>query len=78
MMQNAASWKSWPGFNVPMTSNYFLKEKNNNITYDFAKQKMKFAGHLLSGSAGSLHLLVTEGMEEGRCKGRQRRVWGDQ
>ncbi|KAG1683622.1 hypothetical protein GQR58_009842 [Nymphon striatum] len=42
------------------------------------QRKMRFAGHVLRGSSGSLVNLVLEGSIEGkRDRGRQRRVWGD-
>ena len=39
---------------------------------------MKYAGHVLRGSAGELVQLVLEGRVEGkRSQGRPRRTWGD-
>ena len=45
---------------------------------ELAKRKMKYAGHVLRGSAGELVKLVLEGRVEGkRSQGRPRRTWGD-
>jgi len=46
-------------------------EVNGSWAYNLAKQKIKFAGHLLRRFAGCLHQLIIEGLVEGRrCKGR--------
>src|SRR5688572_11833559 len=43
---------------------------------DMMKRKMKYAGHVLRGSAGVLHLQILEGQVEGiRKQGRPRDTW---
>ena len=43
---------------------------------DMMKQKMKYAGHILRGSAGVSHLQILEGQVEGiRKQGRPRDTW---
>ena len=43
---------------------------------DMMKRKMKYAGHVLRGSAGVSHLQILEGQVEGiRKQGRPRDTW---
>ena len=43
---------------------------------DMMKRKMKYAGHVLRGSAGLSHLQILEGQVEGiRKQGRPRDTW---
>jgi len=43
-----------------------------------AQRKLRYAGHILRGSASELHNIILEGMVEGkRDRGRQRSVWMD-
>ena len=49
-----------------------------NRGMELAKCKMKYAGHVLRGSARKLVQLVLEGRVKGkRSQGRPRRTWGD-
>ena len=51
--------------------------ENVNWVEDLQKRKLKFAGHLLRGSGGTLMQLVLEGRVDGsRMRGRPRRTWG--
>ena len=45
---------------------------------DLARRKLRYAGHIMSGSSGGLVQLVVEGRIEGKKgRGRPRRIWGD-
>ncbi len=45
---------------------------------EFAKRKLRFAGHLIGDNTKILEKIALEGLIEGqRSRGRQRRIWGD-
>jgi len=45
---------------------------------DMVKRKMEYAGHVLRGSSGLIHLQILEGRLQGtRKQGRPRRTWMD-
>ena len=49
---------------------------NVDLVSALARQKLKYAGHVLRGSGGDLLSLVSEGKLEGtRGRGRRRRMW---
>ncbi|KAG1701730.1 F-box/LRR-repeat protein 2 [Nymphon striatum] len=56
-----------------------IAAENIQWAEDFAKRKLKFAGHIIRGQdEHKLARLVMEGLVEGKKdRGRQRRVWGD-
>ncbi|KAG1708508.1 Dynein assembly factor 1, axonemal [Nymphon striatum] len=56
-----------------------IAAENIQWAEDFAKRKLKFAGHIIRGQdEHKLARLVMEGLVEGtKDRGRQRRVWGD-
>ncbi|KAG1650512.1 hypothetical protein GQR58_027944 [Nymphon striatum] len=56
-----------------------IAAENIQWAEDFAKRKLKFAGHIIRGQdEHKLARLVMKGLVEGKKdRGRQRRVWGD-
>ena len=65
-------------FRDRITNREVLRRMHTELHFvkDMMKRKMKYAGHVLRGSAGVSHLQILEGQVEGiRKQGRPRDIW---